>query len=186
MNRMRPSVLGSTTPLLATAFVAIALFALACDSGTQEPAAPTPAAPEATEGAASPSDDASGNAPAAREGAIDSARFPTELPEGVTAAVPDNFPTDVPLYPGAQAAQGKGIEIEGSPQSAVQFLTNDAYGDVHRFYTEQLTSKGWTIDEDSENEMSATIRASKDNCKADVLVTPAEGGGSDIFVVTAC
>ena len=104
----------------------------------------------------------------------------------MSASVPDNFPTDVPVYPGAQAAQGKGVEIEGSPQSAVQFLTNDAYGDVRRFYTEQLTSKGWTIDEDSENEASATLRASKDNCKVDVLVTPAEGGGSDIFIVTAC
>ena len=204
MNHMRSSVLGSainrlthrlphrsphpaTGPTLLAAFFALALLALACDSGTQEPAAPTPDASEAaSEAGASEQGADSAPAPIAREGAIDSARFPTELAEGVTASVPDNFPTDVPIYPGAQAAQGKGVEIEGSPQSAVQFLTNDALDDVHKFYSSELGSKGWTLDSDSENEAAATIQATKDNCKANVLITPAEGGGSDIFIVTEC
>ncbi len=191
MNRIRPSLFGplfvSGKPPLLTAFFAIALLALACDSGTQEPEAPAPAAPEATGDAGSATDD-SGAAPApmARQGEIDSSRFPTELPEGVTAAIPDNFPTDVPIYPGAQAALGKGIEIEGSPQSAVQFLTNDAYPDVHKFYSEQLQGKGWTLSEDTENEGAAMIQAAKDDCKASIIIRPAEGGGSDIFVVTEC
>ncbi|MFO0688526.1 MAG: hypothetical protein U0900_07450 [Myxococcota bacterium] len=194
MTRIRSFFSRSTRPsALPMPFAAAALLALAvaaCDSGTQEPAAPTPAAPDAAaeapaegapaEGAATPP------AAAKREGDIDSARFPTELPEGVTAAVPDNFPADVPLYPGAQPAQGKGVEIEGSPQAAVQLLTNDAYPDVHKFYSEQLQSKGWTLSEDTENESAAVIQASKDKCKAHVLVTPVEGGGSDIFIATEC
>ena len=98
MNRMRPSLFGFATPILLATFFAIALLALACDSGTQEPAAPTPAVPEAT-GDAGAAPDGSGAAPVplAREGQIDSSRFPTELPEGVTAAVPDNFPSDIPI-----------------------------------------------------------------------------------------
>ena len=188
MNRLRPSLFGplfAKTTLLLAASGAIALLALACDSGTQEPEAPAPAAPEATGDAAA---DASAAAPAplAREGQIDSSRFPTELPEGVTAAVPDNFPTDIPIYPGAQAAQGKGVEIEGSPQSAVQFLSNDAYPDIHKFYSEQLQGKGWTISEEVENEGAATIQATKDDCKAYILIAPAEGGGSDIMIATEC
>lgn len=196
MNRMRSSVLGSvshdrtqlrTGPVLLVALFALVLLALACDSGTQEPAAP---AAEATESApdAAATEESTGSAPAAvaREGDIDSARFPTELPEGVTAAVPDNFPSDVPIYPGAQPAQGKGVEIDGSPQSAVQFLTNDALGDVHKFYTTELGSKGWTLDLDEENEGAATIQATKDNCKTNILITPAEGGGSDLFIVSEC
>ena len=187
MNRMRPSLFGFATPILLATFFAIALLALACDSGTQEPAAPTPAVPEAT-GDAGAAPDGSGAAPVplAREGQIDSSRFPTELPEGVTAAVPDNFPSDIPIYPGAQAAQGKGVEIEGSAESAVQFLTNDAFPAVHKFYSDQMQGKGWTISEDTENEGAATIQAAKGDCKTNILIVPAEGGGSDIMVVTGC
>ncbi len=197
MNLKHSSVLGSTVnrqavdlrrgATLLAALFALVLLTVACDSGTQEPAAPEAAAPEAASDAGVPAE-TTGDAPAAvaREGAIDSTRFPTELPEGATAAVPDNFPGDVPIYPGAQAAQGKGVDIEGSAQSAVQLLTNDALGDVHKFYSDELASKGWTLDSDIENEAAATIQATKDNCKANVLVTPAEGGGSDIFIVTEC
>jgi len=197
MNRKRSSVLGSTVhrqavdlrrgAALLLALFALVLLAVACDSGTQEPAAPEAAAPEAAADAGAPAA-TPGDVPAAaaREGEIDPARFPTELPEGATASVPDNFPGDVPIYPGSQAAQGKGIEIEGSAQSAVQFLTNDAPGDVRTFYSAELAAKGWTLDSESENEAAAMIQATKNDCKVNVLITPAEGGGSDIFVVTAC
>lgn len=175
-----------STPIKSIAALSIlALGVAACDSGTQEPAAPTPAVPEATTGDAAPSEESTA-APAPREGDIDASRFPTELPEGVTAAVPANFPSDVPIYPGSQPAQGKGVDIEGSPQSAVQLLTNDAYGDVHRFYSDKLQSGGWTISEDTENEAAASIQASKENCSVTILITPAAGGGSDIFIVTKC
>ncbi len=197
MNPLCPSVLGSTLhrstasrrrgTILLGALAALALIAAGCDSGTQEPAAPAPEATAvAPEAEASP--DSTGSAPAAvaREGEIDSSRFPAEMPEGASAAIPDNFPTDMPVYPGAQAAQGKGVEIDGSPQTAVQLLTNDALGDVRAYYTSELAAKGWTIDSDEQNEAAATIQASKGDCKASVLITPAEGGGSDIFVVTEC
>lgn len=190
MTRIRSFVPGPARSGALLATFVLALAALACDSGTQEPDAPTPAASEtgAQESAAAPSGDGAGTPPAAmkREGEIDSARFPTELPEGVAAAVPGNFPSDVPLYPGSQPAQGKGVDLDGSAQSAVQLLTNDAFPDVHKFYSDQLQSKGWTIGEESENEAAATITATKDKCKAHILVTPADGGGSDIFLVTEC
>jgi hypothetical protein len=200
MNRKRSSVLGSTFPrsivdrpsgalLLATLFALVA-FALGCDSGTQEPAAPAPEMPEATAGV----DDATGSesapaapaAPVAREGEIDPSRFPTDLPEGVTAAVPDNFPSDIPLYPGAQAAQGKGVEMEGSPQSAVQLVSNDALADVHKFYSDELAAKGWTFEQDTETEVGATIKATKGDCQTHIMIMPAPGGGSDIYIVTGC
>ncbi len=201
MNRQRSSVLGSTflrsisrsivdrpsgAVLLATLFALVA-FAIGCDSGTQEPAAPTPETPEAAaevEGSAEAGSEAA--APVAREGEIDPSRFPSELPEGVTAAVPDNFPSDIPLYPGAQAAQGKGVELEGSPQSAVQLVSNDALGDVHKFYSDELAAKGWTFEQDTETEAAAIIKASKGECQTNIMITPAPGGGSDIYIVTGC
>lgn len=185
MKRMRPSLSAPARSLVLASAFALSLFALACDSGTQEPAAPAPAAPAATENAA-PAGEAAAPKAAAQGGEIDPSRFPTELPEGVSAAIPDTFPSEVPVYPGAQPAQGKGIETEGSPQSATQFLTNDAAGDVHKFYSTELQSKGWTLGTDTENEGMATIEASKDKCKVQILITPSTNGGSDIFIVTAC
>ena len=171
MTRLCSSVLGSTFhrstvdrrrgAILLGALAALVLIAAGCDSGTQEPAAPAPEAAEvAPEAEAAPDSAGDSPAPVAREGEIDSSRFPTEMPEGATAAIPDNFPTDMPVYPGAQAAQGKGVDIEGSPQSAVQLLTNDALGDVHAYYSSELAAKGWTIDSDEQNEAAATIQAS--------------------------
>lgn len=189
MKSLRTSSSCSTTPTLIAACVALALAVLGCDSGTQEPEAPapTPAATEATDQAA-PAAEESAAAPAGgkREGDIDPARFPTEMPEGASAEVPSSFPADLPVYPGAQTAMGKGIELEGSPQSAVQFLTNDAYMDVQKFYTDQLTSRGWTISSQDQNENAAAVEASKDKCKATILARPVEGGGSDIYIVTEC
>lgn len=196
MIRQRPSVLGSTVlhpivdrpsgALLFATLLALFVFALGCDSGTQEPAAPTPEMPEAaaTDGAAGSESEAA--APVAREGEIDPSRFPAELPEGVTAAVPDNFPSDVPIYPGAQAAQGKGVDMEGAPQAAVQLVTNDALGDVHKFYSEELAAKGWTFEQDTETETSATIQATKGECQTHIMIMSAPGGGSDIYIVTGC
>jgi hypothetical protein len=197
MNRMRSSVLDSTPHrptvdrrsgaiLIATLFTLV-LLALGCDSGTQEPEAPTPEVPEAAADAEAPAESA-GEAPApvAREGEIDSSRFPADLPEGVTAAVPDNFPGDMPIYPGAQPAQGKGVEFEGAPQSAVQFVTNDALPDVHRFYSDELGAKGWTLDSDEETNAAVIIKATKGSCSSNILITPAEGGGSDIYIVSKC
>lgn len=196
MTRMRPFVSESskTTPWrssLCAAALALVLVQGACDSGTQEPEAPTPDAPAAATDAGAAPDPSSTPAPdapaaVAREGAIDSARFPSELPEGVSAAVPENFPADVPLYPGAQPAQGKGVDLEGKPQAAVQLLTNDAMPDVHKFYSERLQAEGWTLSEDQSTDSAAAIQATKNDCNANILVTPVEGGGSDIFIVTGC
>lgn len=188
MNLVRPSSSRSALPILLALFAGLALFTLACDSGTQEPAAPEPEAAATPEAPAEETTDSAAAPPAAakREGEIDPSRFPTELAEGASATVPETFPSELPIYPGAQPAQGKGAEIEGSPQSLTHFLTNDAYPEVHRYYASELAAKGWTLDSDNENEAAATIEASKDKCKAQILITPVEGGGSDIFIATEC
>ena len=194
MTRTRPALTQSPLAPTLRLSLRLAIFALvavvaACDSGTQEPEAPEAATDTAATAESAPAEAAGDSAaapPVAREGAIDSARMIEELPEGVTAAVPDNFPSDVPVYPGSQPAQGKGFDKEGAAQAAVQLLTNDALPDVHRFYAEQMRAQGWTIDEENQTDTVGLLRATKGNCKADVLVQPAMGGGSDIYLVTGC
>lgn len=194
MNRMRSSVLDSTPQCptvgrwsgaipIATIFT-IVLLALGCDSGTQEPEAPTP---EAAADAGAPAESAVETpAPVAREGDIDASRFPTDLPEGVTAAVPEQFPSEMPVYPGAQPAQGKGVDVDGATQSAVQLLTNDALPDVRKFYSDELVAKGWTLDSEEETNASVIIKATRGSCTSNILITPSEGGGSDIYILNKC
>lgn len=194
MTRTRPALTQSPLAPTLRLSLRLAIFALAaavaaCDSGTQEPEAPDAAADAAATAESAPAEASEGGAaapPVAREGEIDSARLIQELPEGVTAAVPENFPSDVPVYPGSQPAQGKGFDRDGAANAAVQLLTNDALPDVHRYYAEQMRAQGWTIDEENQNDAVGLLRASKGDCKADILIQPAAGGGSDIYVVTGC
>ena len=175
---------------LVTAIAITALIAIACDSGTQEPDAPAAEIPSAGN-APSAADSASGGmetpSGSEREGAIDASRFPTDLPEGATAAIPDNFPSDVPVYPGAQPAQGRGVELEGKPLAAVQLVTNDSPEDVYEFYRTNLESQGWTIESSEPAGAGTAINAVKgDSCRTSLLIQPAESGGADVFIVTEC
>lgn len=163
-----------------------ALLALACDSGTQEPAPP---APEPTTSAAADS----GSKPSAADPSadrsaapIDPARIPRDLPEGVSAEIPDNFPEDLPVYPGATPAQGRGAELDGVPMSAVQLMTTDAPSRVLDYYRAELERSGWTIEESREMGDNASMTATKGDCEASVLITPASDGGSDIYLVSQC
>ncbi len=163
-----------------------ALLSAACDSGTQEPAAPTEASPAHSSSA---DEDASATTQAEVEekiAAIPESRYVKDLPEGVEAAIPDNLPKDLPIYPGSAPAQGKGTEIEGRPMAAVQLLTIDSPDEVFGYYKETLEVQGWTLEDRPELSGKQALAATKGGCKATLLVAPAEGGGSDIFMVSEC
>ncbi|MEO1936284.1 MAG: hypothetical protein ABGX04_16015 [Myxococcales bacterium] len=151
------------------------LIAAGCDSGTQEPDAPADA-PMKIENAAAPS------------GSVEFAasRYPTELPEGVSAAVPDNFPKEFPIYPGSAPAQGRGVEVEGVPMAALQLLTMDPPEKVFGFYREQLEGAGWELEDKEEYKGKNAISATRGKCKASMFVSPTDDGGSDIYLVSEC
>ncbi len=164
-------------------------LALGCDSGTQEPDAPE--AEPAEYGVVDPNaepDQEPAKRPSgeARTGAVDSSRFPQNLPEGVSASVPDNFPSDISIYPGSSPAQGRGVDNDGSPLSAVQLITNDAAADVYDFYVNDLRNNGWEVADGQTLGNNSSIKATKGDCTAQLLITPAEGGGSDVYLMTGC
>jgi hypothetical protein len=166
---------------LIVALAVAGLLSVACDSGTEEPDAPTPAPLEIEDSA--PTD-------AKTDPILDSgfaaSRYPSDLPEGVLATVPDNFPKDLPLYPGSAPAQGRGVEVEGVPMAALQLLTMDPPETVYDFYREKLQTEGWEIEDREEFRGKNAISASNGKCKASMLVTPTEDGGSDIFLISEC
>lgn len=175
--------------LCVMAMALMGFLAIGCDSGTQEPDAP--AAKPAEYGVADPNAKPA-PAPAkrpsgeARSGDIDSSRFPRDLPEGVDAAVPDNFPSDISIYPGSSPAQGRGVDNDGSPMSAVQLVTNDAAADVYDFYVNDLRNNGWEVSDGQIFGNNSGIQATKGDCTAQLLISPAAGGGSDVYVITGC
>jgi hypothetical protein len=186
MDRSRPF----TQHLISMAFTfaAFAVIGLtaACDSGTQEPDAPE-ASNEFGAAPGTPAAEPSPSAPAApRDGSIASDRFPSDLPDGIVAEIPHNFPSNIPIYPGAQPAQGRGAEIEGSPVSGVQLLSNDDAADVFSFYETELRANGWEITESENSAIANSISATNGSCKAVLFIQASPKGGSDIFVLNEC
>lgn len=174
MDRIRTSL------TLALALPLIAAIAIGCNTGTEEPEAPS-------SGAAATSGSETGAAAVVPPADIDPSRFP-ELAHGVVAAVPDNFPSDLPVYPGSVAAQGRGTTDEGGDMAAVQLLTNDSPEQAYDYYRNELESKGWAIGDtppgaDGESAISVT----KDGCKAVFMFVPSTNGpGTDIFTISSC
>jgi hypothetical protein len=175
-------------------FAAVALTCLlgaltvGCESGTEEPEAPAAASsPTATADtpdsmAAGEEDGASASTP--RQAELDSSRFPRELPEGVEAAIPYNFPSDLPIYPGSAPAQGRGAELDGVAMSAVQLITNDSPQQAYDFYKNKLESDGWTIENSRDVGKNAAISAAKGDRKVSLLIAPSADGGADIYFIT--
>lgn len=172
--------------IAAAGSVLIALALTGCDSGTQEPdaqeaegveySAPVPAA-ETPSTATDSTDTASSAGSAAAD------RYP-ELPDGAARAIPDNFPSDMPVYPGAEAAIGMGGSIANSNRSGVQLLSQDSPEKVRDYYTAELEAKGWEITDTGDNGGTGyTISATQGDSQTMFFITPKAGGGSDVYQV---
>jgi hypothetical protein len=154
---------------LIAALAMACLFGVACDSGTQEPAAPDNAMPIA------PGDAQSDTTPA-----------PTQLPEGSTVDLPEEFPSEVPIYPGSVTSQGRGAVSEGVPMAAVQLQTSDAPEKVYDFYLNKFSSDGWTIEDHEGFEGKNAVSATNGKCTATMMAVLNEEGSTNIIVMTEC
>ena len=165
MNRSRK------LSLLIASVVMASVFTVACDSGTQEPAAPDTSTPLQGDAADTQSE---------------ASAVPTELPEGFTAEIPEEFPNELPIYPGSAPAQGKGAVSDGVPMAAVQFQTSDSPTQVYDFYVDKLSNDGWTIEEREGFADKNAVSATNGECTATVLAAPNRDGTTSIFVLTEC
>jgi hypothetical protein len=154
---------------LLTALAMACLFTAACDSGTQEPPAPDTAMPVTQQDDATPEPS-----------------VPRELAEGSTATIPEEFPNEIPIYPGAMASQGKGTISEGVPMAAVQLETSDSPEEVYEYYKDQLNRNGWTIQEREGLEGKNAVSATNGKCTATIMAAPADDGGTLVFLLSEC
>ena len=118
-------------------------------------------------------------------GSKSSNRLDVELPGGVrmTAdeegiSLPDDFPSDVPIYPGSKATALLGGKDQGQQISMVSFEANASINEVTTFYEEKLEEHGWTIAGNVKTADGALLTASKDN-KLSMTLTVAKGENKD-------
>jgi hypothetical protein len=89
--------------------------------------------------------------------------------DGATAALPEGFPADVPVYPGlvlhTAAAMPGGHSVQGT--------TDDDADAVAAFYTRQMASQGWTQDADAEQSpVTQTLSFEKDGRTTSIDLLP--------------
>jgi hypothetical protein len=121
-------------------------------------------------------------APAAPSPAMQAAQpepAPTPEPEVAQTSkpgqLPGDFPSDIPVYPGATSDQGLSIPGQGM---LVTFNTVAAPSDVVAFYDEELPKRGWTVQAgDSEHR----IVAHKGDREASIMIM-ASGAQTEIGV----
>jgi hypothetical protein len=93
-------------------------------------------------------------------------------------ALPDKFPSDVPVMPGAivkmAMATGEGMNV--------QFSVKASQADTVKFYEENLKAKGWKIEATMNMGASSMMSAKKGNREC-VLTVATEGGGSIVQVM---
>ncbi len=132
-----------------------ALAALACGS---EPEGAAPAPPTSPTAAAPP------------------VPVPT-APGLLTVELPSDFPADVPTYPGARL---ESVMVDPGAGTMVSWTTDDSAEDVLAFFTKNLKSNGWWI----ENDQGGGVFASKETRTATVMIDDSRGGTHIDLMVT--
>jgi hypothetical protein len=164
-ERSTRSRLAQTTHSLACA---IALASIGCGSG--EPS-PTPA-PSAAPTAPAPAEAVPGAA-AIPAPAADAATGETIAAAGV---IPEGFPSDVPVYPGA--APGSSMSMPGLGVFAT-FESNDAADKIVEHYRGELSKGGWSVTDSADG---GGVDATKDKRSVQVRARQTEQGNSEIAI----
>jgi len=112
------------------------MFALACLVGAALTACGGERKSESAGESAGPAGEPMATAPAPGTSIRDQAEIPTP------GQLPSDFPSDVPIYPGAQAQSA--LSVPGG-NLFVTFATSASVEDVAEYYEEQLGNQGWTI-----------------------------------------
>ena len=184
MERSRSKTQHSLPRLIATTLAFSLVGLAACDSGTPEPDAPAGGEFGALPTNSAPIEVETETVEISRDGSIDPDRFPSDLPAGLTAEIPNNFPRTLPLYPGAQPAQGLGVTRDnGTDAGGLQLVSNDSAADVSKWYEGELIKNGWEVTESEMGNSTGSFSITKDSDSARVFVMDNPKGGSDLFFI---
>jgi len=89
-------------------------------------------------------------------------------------SLPDNFPSDFPIYPDAKLASSwvaSGTDTDGL---SLIWETEDSVDKVSNYYESELKKAGWTLSFTSETEDSTTFAFEKNNVSGFIGITVEE------------
>jgi hypothetical protein len=161
----------ASAALLAGA-IALGSLAIACGSEkpTSQEASPAPAEPAQ-------------GAPATGEAAPPSAGAPADqgAPSDAIASegIPEGYPKDVPIYPGA--TPGGSMAMPGMGVFAT-FTSDDTVDAILTRYREELAKNGWTVQDTTDK---GSIEGTKGKRSVQVRARITESGRSEIAVSTS-
>jgi hypothetical protein len=166
-------------PFVFALAIALAVGVLAC--GGEE----TPATPKATPESAAPA--AGAEAGQALEGLQAEMPVQGEAPSeikvqmGDDTVVPEDFPSDIPVYPGAKPSASMSGSREGT---LIAFGVADGPEKVYDFYQKKLADEGWQIVSSASMGGQWMIHALKGG-RATHISIAGEGTGSKFGVAVA-
>ena len=103
---------------------------------------------------------------------------------GASAKLPDDFPSDVPLYKGNILSSTSATQ-DGKKVFSVSLQTSDAFDQVVSFYKTELVNKGWKITQEANVSAGYTMIASeKDTQALSVMLQNGDDGKTTIVLTT--
>lgn len=94
-------------------------------------------------------------------------------------ALPENFPNDIPVMPGAVVK----MAVNTGGNLSVHFSVKASPADAMKFYEENLKAKGWKIDATMNMGESSMVSAEKDKRKCVLNIAKEDGGGVMVQVM---
>lgn len=93
-----------------------------------------------------------------------------------TATVPDEWPKDAPVYPGATASYSATMNgSEGKQGLALVLMTTDSQEVVATYYKAELVKEGWTMDGTMQGGGTTILTATKDTRTFSAAITETDG-----------
>jgi len=103
---------------------------------------------------------------------------------GSGAELPDDFPSDVPVYKGADVVSTSTLSDGGAKNFYISLQTTDAFEDVVEWYKSEMDSKGWEIEADvvttAEGSSSAILGFKKGEAETSFSIATDDSGNTVI------
>lgn len=104
----------------------------------------------------------------------------TKPPASVSRSIPTDFPSDVPIPPGAKCEESSKI----GDSIHLDLVVNQPVPEILRFYERQLPAQGWAVglmgDDMKEDKAEEGVIGAKNGHSVSAIVAPLEDGSSEL------
>lgn len=107
---------------------------------------------------------------------------------GKGGSLPDDWPSDIPVYPGVELVSSSSMRIGDSAHMTVAWTTSDDVNDAYEWYRDKLPSAGWEITSDftmeQNGERMANLSSAKGSTEIHIFIGD-EHDGSTLITIQA-